>query len=56
MYVHVIILKKIRYLDVIASSDMVSDSPVKGCMVIKPWGMKVWELMKAQLDVRITGW
>lgn len=27
------------YLDVIAAADLVDQSPVKGCMVIKPYGM-----------------
>ena len=27
------------YLDVIAAADLVDNSPVKGCMVIKPYGM-----------------
>ena len=29
------------YSDVIRQADMVDASPVKGCMVIKPWGMAV---------------
>lgn len=41
------------YLDVIAAADMVDQSPVKGCMVIKPWGMSVWELTRSALDERI---
>lgn len=27
------------YLDVIAAADLIDQSPVKGCMVIKPYGM-----------------
>lgn len=27
------------YLDVISAADLVDQSPVKGCMVIKPYGM-----------------
>lgn len=41
------------YNDVLAVSDMVDQSPVRGCMVIKPWGMGVWDLMRAELDARI---
>ena len=32
---------------------MVDQSPVRGCMVIKPWGMGVWDLLRADLDTRI---
>jgi prolyl-tRNA synthetase len=35
-----------RYNDVIAASDMMDASPVRGCMVIKPWGMGVWDLLR----------
>jgi prolyl-tRNA synthetase len=31
---------------------MVDESPIRGCMVIKPWGMGVWELLRDQLDGR----
>jgi prolyl-tRNA synthetase len=42
-----------RYNDIISASDMVDSSPVRGCMVIKPWGMGVWDLLRAELDTRI---
>ena len=32
---------------------MVDQSPVRGCMVIKPWGMGVWDLLREELDRRI---
>eukprot|EP01032_Pedospumella_encystans_P038816 gene38816-43998_t len=41
------------YNDVIIAADMVDQSPVRGCMVIKPWGMGVWDLLRADLDTRI---
>jgi len=41
------------YNDVISASDMVDQSPVRGCMVIKPWGMGVWDLLRAEVDQRI---
>lgn len=41
------------YNDVISAADMVDQSPVRGCMVIKPWGMGVWDLLRAELDERI---
>lgn len=40
------------YTDVIMKTDMVDYSDVKGCMVIKPYGYAVWELIQAQLDAR----
>ena len=43
----------LRYNDVIYSSDMVDQSPVRGCMVLKPWGMGVWDILKGDLDNRI---
>jgi len=42
-----------RYNDVIYAADMVDQSPVRGCMVIKPWGMGVWDLLRNDLDQRI---
>ena len=41
------------YLDVIRKTDMVDYAPVRGCMIIKPYGFGVWENMKAALDKRI---
>jgi prolyl-tRNA synthetase len=32
---------------------MAETSPVRGCMVIKPWGYGVWEQIQAELDRRI---
>jgi prolyl-tRNA synthetase len=41
------------YLDVVLKADMADYGPVKGCMVIKPYGYRVWELMQADMDRRI---
>jgi prolyl-tRNA synthetase len=41
------------YNDIIYASDMVDQSAVRGCMVIKPWGMSVWDLLKHELDCNI---
>lgn len=41
------------YLDVIAAGDLVDASPVRGCMVIKPAGMALWDGMREALDKRI---
>ena len=38
------------YLEVIKASEMAENSPVRGCMVIKPWGYALWENMQAVLD------
>ncbi|MCE9638357.1 MAG: proline--tRNA ligase [Planctomycetes bacterium] len=38
------------YLDVIAAADMAEHAPVKGCMIIKPWGYGIWERMQQSLD------
>lgn len=40
------------YLDVIKAGDLADYSPVRGCMVIKPHGYAVWELLRDQLDAR----
>jgi prolyl-tRNA synthetase len=40
------------YLDVIAAGDLADHSPVRGCMVIKPHGYGIWELIREQLDAR----
>merc|ERR1719502_2232524 len=41
------------YNEVIAAADLVDQSPVKGCMVIKPYGMGLWEAVRNDLDARI---
>lgn len=41
------------YQQVIKAADMAENSPVRGCMVIKPWGYGIWENMQRQLDERI---
>ena len=38
------------YQQVIQASDLAENSPVRGCMVIKPWGYSLWERMQAVLD------
>lgn len=41
------------YQQVIKAADMAENSPVRGCMVIKPWGYGVWENMQRYLDGEI---
>ncbi|MCA9139498.1 MAG: proline--tRNA ligase [Planctomycetales bacterium] len=38
------------YQQVIKASDLAENSPVRGCMVIKPWGYQLWENMQRALD------
>ena len=38
------------YQQVVKSADMAENSPVRGCMVIKPWGYAIWENIKYILD------
>ncbi|MDR0841514.1 MAG: proline--tRNA ligase [Christensenellaceae bacterium] len=40
------------YTDVVLKNDMADYSEVKGCMVIKPYGYAIWELMQQQMDQR----
>jgi prolyl-tRNA synthetase len=40
------------YQQVVAAADLAETSPVRGCMVIKPWGYAIWERMQAYLDAR----
>lgn len=40
------------YTDVIMKADMCDYSEVKGCMVIKPYGYGIWELMQREMDDR----
>jgi prolyl-tRNA synthetase len=42
------------FLDVIAAAQLADYSPVKGCMVLRPHGFAVWDLMKQDLDRRFT--
>lgn len=41
------------FQQVIKAADMAENSPVRGCMVIKPWGYAIWENIQRQLDERI---
>jgi prolyl-tRNA synthetase len=41
------------YTDVIRRAELADYSPVKGCMVIRPYGYAIWELIQQGLDRRI---
>lgn len=38
------------YQQVIKAADLAENSPVRGCMVIKPWGYSIWENIQRVLD------
>jgi prolyl-tRNA synthetase len=41
------------YQDVVAKAGMADNGPVRGTMVILPWGYAIWERMQAAMDLRI---
>ncbi|MDL2296009.1 proline--tRNA ligase [Lachnospiraceae bacterium OttesenSCG-928-E19] len=41
------------YLNLIAAADLAENSPVRGCMTVKPYGWAIWELMRDEMDKRI---
>ncbi|NIM50322.1 MAG: proline--tRNA ligase [Gemmatimonadales bacterium] len=40
------------YNDVIMRAELADYSPVRGCMVIRPRGFRIWELMQGALDAK----
>lgn len=38
------------YNDLVVKADLAEASPVRGCMIIKPYGYAIWEKMQAALD------
>jgi prolyl-tRNA synthetase len=40
------------YIDVVRRAELADYSPVKGCMVIRPYGYAIWERIQQQLDAR----
>lgn len=40
------------YQQVVKAADLAETSPVRGCMVIKPWGYAIWENIQKELDRR----
>jgi len=41
------------YNDIIRVTGLAENSPVRGCMVIKPWGMAIWDRVRNELDTKI---
>ena len=40
------------YTDVVKKADLIDYSSVKGCMIIRPYGYAIWELIQKQMDER----
>ncbi len=40
------------YNGIVQLAELAGHSPVRGCMVIRPYGYRIWELMQADLDAR----
>ena len=41
------------YQDVISKAELADNGPVRGTMVIRPYGYGIWEHMQAEMDLRI---
>ena len=41
------------YVDVVRKAELADYAPVRGCMVIRPYGFAIWELLRDALDERI---
>src|SRR6187431_3062668 len=41
------------YQQIIKAADLAENAPVRGCMVIKPWGYGIWENIQKQLNEKI---
>ncbi len=41
------------YQDVVAKAELADNGPVRGTMVIRPYGYAIWERMQSEIDARI---
>jgi len=41
------------YQDVVAKAEMADNGPVRGTMVIRPYGYSIWERVQSEMDARI---
>src|SRR5688500_7444972 len=41
------------YQDIVAKAELAENGPVRGTMVIRPYGFAIWERLQAELDARI---
>ena len=39
------------YTDVVKKSELIDYSPVRGCVILRPYGYGIWELIQNQLDL-----
>ncbi|MDH5379318.1 MAG: proline--tRNA ligase [Cyclobacteriaceae bacterium] len=39
------------YNDIVKKADLAEHSPVRGCMIIKPYGYSIWEKIQQNLDI-----
>lgn len=42
------------YQQVVKAAELAEHSPVRGCMVIKPWGYGIWQKIQAALDLQFS--
>jgi len=42
------------YTDIVKKADLAAYSSVRGCMIIRPYGYAIWELIKSELDARFA--
>ena len=40
------------YNELVVMADLAENSPVRGCMVIKPYGYAIWEKIQQELDTK----
>ncbi|MFA5023551.1 MAG: proline--tRNA ligase [Patescibacteria group bacterium] len=41
------------YQDVVKEAELAETSEVRGCGIVRPYGLKIWELIKAELSCRL---
>lgn len=42
------------YQQVVKAAELAEHSPVRGCMVIKPWGYGIWQKIQAAMDAQFS--
>ncbi|MGI6636175.1 MAG: proline--tRNA ligase [Christensenellales bacterium] len=40
------------YTDVVTQTDLMDYTPVRGCMALRPYGNRIWELIREEMDTR----
>jgi prolyl-tRNA synthetase len=38
------------YTDIVVKAELISYSPVRGCMILRPYGFAIWERLQAEFD------